>query len=718
VQDKYSVIGPISKWDVMQEYIAAGYILTPLSGKVAKRKNWQRSLYEISFERYEYPENFGVVLQPTDLVIDCDPRQYTKDDDPLVRFLEKINEPDLLSKTFTVKTGGGGWHIYLKKPKDFSIRSRLADFPGLQFLSQNHYVVGAACLHPVTKSTYSYHHGTPKLSLTASTFLLLQLLKPQGEIEPHKDLPAVKPIHDNTPANIERYESYLSSAPPCIEGQQGDATAYAVAQRGRDMGLGWQETLACLLGPYNAKCVPPWSKDELKTKVRNAYKYSVGEQGADSPMSDFEAVIGKTDDEILGALERSASGQYRKTLANCIRFFLTSKAPFFKKLAYDEFTDKIMVVEKMPWHMYNPPDEGMEWTDHDEILCKSYLTTAYKFEIPTQIIHEAIVACAWRNRNHPVKNYLGSLKWDGTKRLDSWLTRYCLVPDNTYTQAVGAKTLIAAVARIYHPGIKFDYMLILEGRQRVGKSRMVKALGGSWYRSMAINPLEKDTIAYMRGAWIIEEAELTFRNKADADHMKAFISRETDTARLSYERMEKTFPRKCIFIGTYNPDSGGEGYMRDQTGNRRFWPVCVGEGKSLDVPGLESVRDQLFAEAVVRYKAGERLYLDEAEEQEAEIVQEERRARDDRAGHIKEWLDKDDFGARRERTTGQEIFVKCLMGMPIHYNKVAQRDIGHILGRELKWENKNMRVNGEWKRMWCRPQGTEHVEEIDMSFLA
>jgi predicted P-loop ATPase len=693
----------------MSDYISAGYILTPLSGKVAKRRNWQKSLYELDFERRDYPENFGVVLQPTDLVIDCDPRAYEKDDDPLARFLDKIGQKDLLSKTFTVKTGGGGWHIYLKKPKDFLTRSRLSEFPGLQFLSQNHYVVGAGSIHPISKSLYTYHHGMPKNSLEASTFLLLQILKPQNEIEPHKEIPALKPVYDDSPANVERYESYLLQAQPCVEGQQGDATAYAVAQKGRDLGLSWETTLSCLLGPYNAKCAPPWSRDELKTKVRNAYRYSTGSQGQDNPLTDFEAVAGKTDDELLGSLERNASGAYRKTLANCIRFFLTSKAPFFKKLAYDEFTDKIMVISKMPWHQRNPPDEGAEWTDHDEILCKSYLTTAYKFEIPTQIIHEAIVACAWRNKNHPVKNYLESIKWDGVKRIDKWLTKYCQVPDSGYTQAVGAKTLVAAVARIYHPGIKFDYMLILEGRQRAGKSRMVKALGGTWYRSMAINPLEKDTIAYMRGAWIIEEAELTFRNKADADHMKAFVSRETDVARLSYERMEKTFPRKCIFIGTYNPDSGGEGYMRDQTGNRRFWPVIVGD--KLDVTGLESVRDQLFAEAVCRYKAGELLYLDDAEELEAEIVQEERRARDDRAGHIKEWLDSDEFGAKRDKTTGQEIFVKCLLGMPIHYNRMAQRDIGHILGRELKWEHKPVRVDGQLKKMWCRP--VEVISEED-----
>ena len=146
--------------------------------------------------------------------------------------------------------------------------------------------------------------------------------------------------------------------------------------------------------------------------------------------------------------------------------------------------------------------------------------------------------------------------------------------------------------------------------------------------------------------------------------------------------------------------------MRDQTGNRRFWPVNVGE--KLVVTGLESVRDQLFAEAVVRYKAGERLYLDEAEEQEAEIVQEERRQRDDRAGHIKEWLDADEFGVKRDKTTGQEIFVKCLLGMPIHYNRMAQRDIGHILGRELKWEHKPVRTETGLKKMWCRP-----VEIVD-----
>ena len=208
---------------------------------------------------------------------------------------------------------------------------------------------------------------------------------------------------------------------------------------------------------------------------------------------------------------------------------------------------------------------------------------------------------------HPVRDYLTALVWDGISRLDSWLITYLDAEDTPLIRAIGSRWMISAVARIMQPGAKVDHMLILEGPQGGKKSSALKTLAGAeWFTDELAEIGSKDAAQQMRGIWIIEIAELDAISRAEVSRIKAFLTRTTDRYRPPYERYVVEVPRQCVFAGSVNPET----YLRDETGNRRFWPVRCG---SIDIDALRHDRDQLWAEAVARYRQGAIWWLDEPE---------------------------------------------------------------------------------------------------------
>lgn len=214
-------------------------------------------------------------------------------------------------------------------------------------------------------------------------------------------------------------------------------------------------------------------------------------------------------------------------------------------------------------------------------------------------------------RVNPLKHMLKQLRWDGTKRLDTWLPHYMGTKDTEYTRAIGRKWMISAVARAMDPGCQADHMLIFEGEQGIGKSQALRVIGGQFYVEYSGGmsgggTVHKDLVAVISGRMIIEMSELTTAKKSDMETLKAVLTTCVDETRLSYERDPKSYPRTCVFAGTTN--QVGQAYIADITGARRFWPTHVGEVARPNIAQLKEDRDQLWAEAVEAYESGEDWY--------------------------------------------------------------------------------------------------------------
>lgn len=271
-----------------------------------------------------------------------------------------------------------------------------------------------------------------------------------------------------------------------------------------------------------------------------------------------------------------------------------------------------------PGHVAPAPGTLVEETDW--VLVQAWFRPIAGVVFPERACGVGIDRAARRRRVHAVRDYLDTLTWDGTPRLETWLTMYLGVPQTVYTAAVSAATLIGAVARVRRPGCKVDTMLILEGGQGVGKSRALRALAvrDEFFDDSLPDLRDKDAMIHLRALWILEVAELDAFKGAENSRVKAFLSKQVDRFRPPFARTEITAPRSNVFIGTTN----GTQYLQDATGARRFLPVRVGE--RIDVDGLARDRDQLWAEAQVRYAAGAPWHLDATVEVEAREQQEER----------------------------------------------------------------------------------------------
>lgn len=332
-------------------------------------------------------------------------------------------------------------------------------------------------------------------------------------------------------------------------------------------------------------------------------------------------------------LDYTEQGRLRNSLLNFYTIFKNEcGAGVFK---FNELAKTIEVWEATPWG--SPVGKSLEETDVDKI--QLWLEREpYKCGAKKDPIWGAIINIAHENKYHPVREYLNALPpWDGIKRVDGFVKNYLKGEGpKKYLAAASRKTLIAMVARVFDPGCKFDTMLILEGAQGLRKSSAIRALASdAWFSDVTLNLSNKDSISDLAGKWVIEHGELSTLNRSEVGEFKQFLSRSTDRMRPPYGRTSQDFPRQCVFIGSTNDDN----YLNDSTGGRRFLPVIITD--KCDVDGITRDRDQLFAEALVYYKAGETLWIDDEEtEHLAKEEQSARNAADPLTPYVVKWLEK------------------------------------------------------------------------------
>jgi predicted P-loop ATPase len=296
-------------------------------------------------------------------------------------------------------------------------------------------------------------------------------------------------------------------------------------------------------------------------------------------------------------------GNIRATLGNLI-LFLRHHPRWRDVLGFDEFAYRPVARKRLPWG-----EEAADWTDHHESQTRVWFQREVDINPGLGDVGRAVQAAARANPFHPVREYLDGLVWDGTPRLDTWLARYFHAEDSEYIRAIGPRWLISAVARVYEPGCKVDHVLVLEGPQGKQKSESLRTLAKDWFTDRLSHVASKDAAQEITGVWLVEIAEMDALTKASSSAMKAFITRRFDRFRPPWARHLIKLQRQCVFAGSINPPVGG--YLKDPTGARRFWPVlCRG---MIDRAGLERDRDQLWAEAVVRYRAGGKWWLETPE---------------------------------------------------------------------------------------------------------
>lgn len=221
---------------------------------------------------------------------------------------------------------------------------------------------------------------------------------------------------------------------------------------------------------------------------------------------------------------------------------------------------------------------------------------------------QIITHLAQEYRMNPLRVHMKAYRWDGVKRLDTWLPDFIGTKDTVYTRAIGRKWMISAAARAIDPGCQADHMLIFEGQQGIGKSQAIRIIGGQFYTEYSKSMSggmggHRDLVHVIIGKNIVEMSELATLRKADMESLKAMLTTTVDDVRLSYERDAKSYPRTCVFAGTTN--EVGQAYIADVSGARRFWPTIAGEVQPMRLDALKSVRDQLWAEAVEAYEGGE-----------------------------------------------------------------------------------------------------------------
>lgn len=392
------------------------------------------------------------------------------------------------------------------------------------------------------------------------------------------------------------------------------------------------DTPVIRLPSYKAMCELAMQTPAIKVALNNERR-AAGEK-------EFEGITAETadpSDDWSSQLEYNQNGTLAKTGSN-FALILANDPALKGRLKMNTFSHQIIAEGPLPWGNRAQTAGEFAWTDSDDAGLRNYIDRTYKGLRNDSVFGDIFIERVSINSYNPVKDYLNGLVWDGTPRLDTLFIDYLGAEDSPYNRAVCRKAFTAAVARAMNPGCKFDNMLILAGPQGIGKSTLLDRMSKGWFNDSIRTFEGKAASELLQGVWIVEVAELDAFKNSDISRIKQFLSIREDRYRAAYGRHTQTYPRTCVLFGTTNTTD----FLQDTTGNRRFWPVDVGEGlhtKSV-WRDLDRELDQLWAEAKVRWQAGEPLYLTGELIEAARAKQEEHMVENTLEGIVKAFLDK------------------------------------------------------------------------------
>lgn len=443
---------------------------------------------------------------------------------------------------------------------------------------------------------------------------------------------------------------------------------------------------------YKAMAELAAADDRVKVQIVSDRMAEAREAFAEElpPEEDWRAKLKVTD-----------KGGIASTIENVV-IILNGDPSLVGRIGFNEMSHNIVALGSLPWRK----GQGeRQWADADDADLRYYLERVYGLSGKDKIF-DAVNVVAQVHKFHPVRDYLDSCAWDEVPRLETLLVDYLGAEDSPYTRAVTRKALVAAVARIYRPGCKFDYMLTLRGRQGLGKSAFIAKLGGEWFSDTFSTMQGKESFEQLGGAWIVEVGELAGMRKAEAETIKQYISKQSDRFRPAYGRRLQEFPRQCIFIGTTNETQ----FLRDTTGNRRFWVVDTPNKPRLDMweDLTPEVVRLIWGEAVHLFQKGETLFLPRELESVAREVQEIYEEENPKVGIVaqylermvpEDWNDRDLYSRRiwlegndpgtekRSRICTLEIWAEALGQSPDRLDRYAIKEVRDIMERLPQWRH-------------------------------
>ena len=564
-------------------------------------------------------------------------------------------------ETWTAITGRGGYHLYYRG--NGRVKNRAGIIDGVDIRGNGGYVVAPPSIHK-NGNRYEWEYSPDEFEIAKADNNVMYFLN-----------------HDD------HRQSASFTMPNIVSAGQRNQMLFRFACMMQAKGASDQSVFAATMAENESSCSPPLTEQEVRIIVSSATKYDKGK-----PIHiDSEGVATRENkDDVIGNPEwvlnfldcnHDKDGNIKsvKQFVHNFEIVMDKDDRFAGKIRFNEFAQQLYLCGNVPWEK---EDNCRAWSSHDDSALFSLIQANYGLK-SRQDFADALKNVSMRNKFHPVRELLDSLTWDGKEHIRSLLPEYLGAEDSDYTYQVMRLWMLGAVSRVYKPGNKFDYTMILQGSQGIGKSTFLKqlAMDDSWFND-SLDSLDSDkAVQSLTGSWIIELAELKSlaRTAGGVESVKRFLTATQDKYRIPYERRADTFYRQCVFAGTTNKDD----FLQDETGNRRFLIVQTGvkkPSKSLFVPEIMDTIKLAWAEAVHIWKNEKpQLILPEAYMQEAKELQEANMADDGKRGIIQEYLE------GKTQVCAREIWEKAL-GENVSPRKYQITEINDIIAKVPGWK--------------------------------